>query len=372
MRGSVAGNTSVSPDSAVTGNECAKCAAKFTPNHRACEWCGACPGKGRSLGRAWGVDRYKPYRDDRAYCSSTCRVKAWKHRHDPATIAEREAREATPEFQAMKATLGALFEAGRAAGMLGRERLKALDEAELEGLDVAATKAAAAYMEGATREEAAAREVARRLLRRLEVTAAETGDRCGSCGRPFEPMETVYRAAGNPAADVAERDRVFPSCADCLCRSGISHQATYCDRCRPGGNRTWARWWADRFYCDKAGPDHAGPYCQTCHPRSWRAPRPCEGCERPVVNHVSVRPGYRRDGWYVRTLDYGDEGTWRVFCSERCRRAVFRVEKKLNRQRELVNCATCGERVDARRADSRYCSSACRQRAYRRRKAVTS
>ncbi len=38
----------------------------------------------------------------------------------------------------------------------------------------------------------------------------------------------------------------------------------------------------------------------------------------------------------------------------------------LEAAREPVDCATCGERFDRGRRDSRYCSPACRQRAYRR------
>jgi len=96
--------------------------------------------------------------------------------------------------------------------------------------------------------------------------------------------------------------------------------------------------------------------------------QPCEGCGRGVFNHIALRPGYRRlsRGWYA-TGHYA-EPALRVFCSDRCARTTFNAESKAKRaDRDPVDCPACGERVDSRRRDSRYCSSACRQRAYRAR-----
>jgi hypothetical protein len=48
----------------------------------------------------------------------------------------------------------------------------------------------------------------------------------------------------------------------------------------------------------------------------------------------------------------------------------YRAVKAAWRRHGLVwvgNCASCGTRIEGRRPDARYCSNACRQRAYRHR-----
>ncbi|MFF4839266.1 hypothetical protein ACFY2G_04285 [Streptomyces collinus] len=57
----------------------------------------------------------------------------------------------------------------------------------------------------------------------------------------------------------------------------------------------------------------------------------------------------------------------RVTCSQSC--SVSLTRKRNGNQGTDQGCAECGDRIDTGRADSRYCSGACRQRAYRKRHA---
>ena len=84
-------------------------------------------------------------------------------------------------------------------------------------------------------------------------------------------------------------------------------------------------------------------------PAWYRSPRACEGCGRPV------HPGRQSRATHV-------------LCSEHC---GYVVRYRRRPDREPIDCAVCGERLDARRADTRYCSDACRMVAYRARKAAT-
>ena len=80
---------------------------------------------------------------------------------------------------------------------------------------------------------------------------------------------------------------------------------------------------------------------------------PCKQCGFLVV----LKPDTRR-GWHT--------------CSEACRVALYRREKRRLAERrgvELPICQGCGAETDGR-SDQLYCSSACRQRAYRQRRAT--
>jgi len=111
--------------------------------------------------------------------------------------------------------------------------------------------------------------------------------------------------------------------------------------------------------------------CLTCGPDldatewgipRWLGPLPCEGCTRPVYfRPYEARSRRAPPGVYVR---------W-VVCSTRCYQDVKHREQKAKRDagRDPIDCIACGERVDARRRDARYCSPSCRQKAYRGRAA---
>jgi hypothetical protein len=73
---------------------------------------------------------------------------------------------------------------------------------------------------------------------------------------------------------------------------------------------------------------------------------PCESCGR-MVNHRGGRLGYSR-----------------CVCSHRCRQRLYQKP----RVRERYACENCTTEFFPSRNDARYCSDACRQRAYRGRR----
>jgi hypothetical protein len=78
-------------------------------------------------------------------------------------------------------------------------------------------------------------------------------------------------------------------------------------------------------------------------------PTPCEACGAAVVRNRDPR-------------------LKRITCSDAC--AVSLTRTRNGNQGSGQPCETCGQTITTGRADSRYCGSACRQKAYRRRKAV--
>jgi hypothetical protein len=74
-------------------------------------------------------------------------------------------------------------------------------------------------------------------------------------------------------------------------------------------------------------------------------PTPCEGCGLLIVRH-------------------GDPLLKRVTCSASCLTSLTRTR---NGNQGSGPCETCGKAITTGRADSRYCGSACRQKAYRAR-----
>jgi hypothetical protein len=81
--------------------------------------------------------------------------------------------------------------------------------------------------------------------------------------------------------------------------------------------------------------------------------RPCDVCGRPT--QISGSRTQLRRRW---------------FCSIRCeRRYHMRERDQARAEARLKDCEVCGERFEATRQDAAYCSPACRQKAYRRRKA---
>ncbi len=165
----------------------------------------------------------------------------------------------------------------------------------------------------------------------------------------------------------------------------MSVTATTCGTRETTGNRNadpWAAWW-DASSCGRCGAELTGtvcrleqrymvrqkfgpwgpvPVCRSCFehrcghmvsPWAFTAPSSCEACGRPVVSRE------RRNRLYI-------------YCSERCARRLYnrhRSEKRA-RARRSTCCSACGEQMSPSRSDARYCSNACRQRAYRERKGL--
>jgi endogenous inhibitor of DNA gyrase (YacG/DUF329 family) len=130
-------------------------------------------------------------------------------------------------------------------------------------------------------------------------------------------------------------------------RRGLAHvarrDASTCARCGEAIGATV-------YICRTGLGNLLAPTCAGCAPSSLLSypADACEACGRPVVR-------YRPLGYHV-------------YCSQRCQRRAYRQAHKP--EPEPTDCVACGERVDVRRADARYCSNACRQKAYRTRKAV--
>ena len=78
----------------------------------------------------------------------------------------------------------------------------------------------------------------------------------------------------------------------------------------------------------------------------------CSYCARPMLVDV----------------DFG----WRAFCSESCRWTASngRTRERRWAARAACACAVCGESLVGTRQDALYCSSGCRQQAYRARHRV--
>jgi hypothetical protein len=95
------------------------------------------------------------------------------------------------------------------------------------------------------------------------------------------------------------------------------------------------------------------PVCDACAPsRPWSESGPCEGCGRSVTVHRGL--------WADRHFH----------CSTKCQFASQARRRKETRARSRggMTCEVCAEPFEPARSDARYCSSACRQDAYRKRK----
>jgi hypothetical protein len=139
-------------------------------------------------------------------------------------------------------------------------------------------------------------------------------------------------------------------CTDCRRLFGDGDVA-YRKRGKPGWN---------------PGPQPLGLFCHGCVSKwhsSWlRAasePTPCAGECGVLVS------GWYRYSYY--SSNYEREGEpLHTTCSARC---AERARNARRRKSTPTACASCGETFTPQRSDARYCSPACRQRAYRERAA---
>jgi hypothetical protein len=305
------------------GGEQLHCTTCHKNGHRACEQCDACLPRG--------------HRWNRFYCSGSCRVRAHVEREQKAL--ERAAWESeNPEAAAQE-------RAEAEERVAGIRRLVALS-----GFS----------------PEARGRE-----QRECELQAK--AECCAECGRPFEPGETLYR-----------RSRRL---------SRFSPVLAYCEDHRCGQ--------PDDYHNSDLPDGSYYPGCG-CDEGSWTTAGPCESCGRLVRNHEhTANPRKFVRYWrtydeearrgrlvaeYHRRLDECKTDEERedvvglaqeippaglvvhTFCSKNCRRDFYRAAARVKRQNMPPRrCEGCRREFNGR-SDSLYCSNACRQRAYRKRK----
>ena len=168
-------------------------------------------------------------------------------------------------------------------------------------------------------------------------------------------VELEARIAGAPSGPPGGKPRKWPS-----------KSAAECFECgHVFSNTDWV--WRTRV---KQGRGFVGgiswtvaPLCGDCRPErrerysgeKWRwdyDAQPCETCSRPVVNQLTRLVRYH------------------IFCSQRCER-TYHFERQTRKRQEEADlgrvCVGCGTGFTASRSDTAYCSSACRQKAYRQR-----
>ena len=143
--------------------------------------------------------------------------------------------------------------------------------------------------------------------RRAIRHAAKTGLHCAKCERELTPNEPVWRA-----------------------------------QMSLGRSMFGAGWYSA-----------VAPYCKGCRPKYRQfqeRPKPCCGCGRPVRNE-----------WNAIRRRY-------TSCSEACSRRVGHYRARMLRAEApgWRECAGCGSDFDPARTDAKFCSVACKQKAYRR------
>ena len=147
------------------------------------------------------------------------------------------------------------------------------------------------------------------------VAAWRTGETCGACGRLFETLEPAALCEWvDRTARYRYRSWLVPVCLGCMVLPSLA--------------RPW-RLRGEVYDCAFK------PIIETA----------CDACRRPLRVVLDRR---RRH----------------VCCSDRCLQKVKKTERIARR---AFTCATCGAAFQPARTDSRYCSGACRQKAYRAR-----
>jgi hypothetical protein len=167
------------------------------------------------------------------------------------------------------------------------------------------------------------------------------------------------------------------------------------------------REWADSFIADLDAMD-LGPVTDSHHQRPLPGGAPpavtCFACHKPTTGELWVRPDHRGEHEWEPTYfcegcahipipsEHGDftytiaDGTddpadcgwcgrrfharahWRIYCTSTCgdRAKAARYRDAHRPEPTSVTCP-CGRSFTPARTDARYCSNACRQRAYRQR-----
>jgi hypothetical protein len=116
----------------------------------------------------------------------------------------------------------------------------------------------------------------------------------------------------------------------------------------PGGSRHDRR---DGYTTHHEVSDATRNDCESCERRVWEYDWHCQRCHADTHNSCAWCGGCMPDN--VRTGPY---------------RNMLRPKRHRRTRRYCsTTCRGCGEVLDGKRSDARYCSPACRQRAYRAR-----
>jgi hypothetical protein len=123
----------------------------------------------------------------------------------------------------------------------------------------------------------------------------------------------------------------------------------------------------DCRWCGRCGRDLAAD--EPVWPVIYRRGRGRVVCCRDCARQAEERFDYARRCSQCSRVVYDQRWIWPCFCSERCRQSHAKAKRSVARaeQRAGCRCDQCEEVLSADRADARYCSNACRQRAYRAR-----
>ena len=160
-----------------------------------------------------------------------------------------------------------------------------------------------------------------RQRRHFRYDVAKTCSHCADCERPLAPDEPIWRQRISLGRSMfgGTHHRLLPVCETCSHAKRSEYSYRY-------------------------------PHPST----EFRPAQPCEGCGRPVHERY-------RDGLFHRNHH--------VICCEDCYKAA---ELKYARETRTLargthECQICGKSFEPTRNDAKFCSSACKQKAYRKR-----
>ena len=147
--------------------------------------------------------------------------------------------------------------------------------------------------------------------------------------------------------DIATADEARKTAEWCtLCRASLTEQPVYYGRANVEAVR-WRKWTGRREMTKR---QQKVPLCAECF-GPYAQNRELEKCDT-----------CGREGWFCVA-----RGRPR-FCSERCKSAHYNaIRNTRSAEAREKTCEVCGDEFTARRADTKTCSSRCRQKAYRKR-----
>jgi hypothetical protein len=328
------------------------CAGCHTTGHQGCWWCGKClplPPRGRLQGSS--------------YCSSSCRVyvsrwersaagEQWRRERDKQRAqAERERAAKTKPRDWFEDPFAAMFGGAFVYGAFPEPP----DSVALRTLGLTAKPASQDAVKAAFRKRLM--EVHPDLATYTDPTIRALWERM--LGSELTVQELVWARdvlykkippVPQPGAEtiVASKPQTEEERREARRREDESKRTgLLCWKCGHEFEATETR----HLYMDW---NRVRLACLTCAPeRRYQSPvGACETCGRPLQTGRGILRRYR-------------------LCSTRCASSFHARARRLRiaAEREPRTCLTCGERFDHGRSDIRYCSSTCRQRAYRERRA---